>query len=76
MYQFKFTSDKIAIMFVLAYLSYQIAGTVTRWLYEHDVFLILCFIMVLWGMSYGPVWVFDWLWYKFNQFVNKSSYRQ
>lgn len=73
MYTFKFTANKIVVMFVIGFLSYNTAGLVTRWLYEHDVFIVLCFIFTLWGFSYAPVWFVDWIIFKLRQWAANAE---
>jgi len=60
-------------MFVIGFLCYNIAGQLTRWLYEHDVFIVLCFIFILWGISYFPVWIVDWALYKMAEWTEDAK---
>lgn len=73
MYNFKFTASKLIFMFVIGFLCYNLAGQVTRWLYEHDVFIVLCFILILWGVSYFPVWIVDWAVFKLRQWAAEAE---
>ena len=60
-------------MLVIGYLCYNLAGQLTRWLYEHDVFILLCFIFILWGISYFPVWIVDWCVFKVQQWFENAE---
>lgn len=60
-------------MVVIAYSCYDLAGQLTRWLYEHDVFILLCFVFILWGISYFPVWIVDWSIYRINRWADKTE---
>lgn len=55
----KFTLNKVIVMVLVGVFSYDTAGRLTRWLYEKDVFLVMCFVVTLWGISFLPVWIVD-----------------
>ena len=74
-YVFKFTANKIAVILIIGFLSFELAGRVTKWLYEHDVFIVLCFLVVLWGFSYFPVWVLDWVLFRLQRFIDGENDR-
>lgn len=76
MYNFKFSVSKIAIMLIIGCLCYDLAGQLTRWLYEHDVFIVLCFIFIIWGFSFFPVWIVDWISFKFNKWLEDEGFER
>ena len=60
-YKFQFTANKMAVILLIAYLAYDFAGKLTSWLYDKDVFLVMCYITTLWGLAFGPVLAYDWV---------------